>query len=212
MKWSFDKTQPPPREVLADAAADVLHAGAHQVSIVYQRGDNYTTVHVRFGLLTRDSVVTDLELQEAWHPRALWITAAQHAAQRINDKMQQDADQLAASQQGPPVQLTQQSDQLSSSSWFISTASWISSTSWLSTNPNAYIRTDAKLNPKLPKPGDEVRDKFGRVIGLMCADGTIEALDPEVAQAIDAAERKGDTATPHVIRRAIDLSGKLGKK
>lgn len=90
------------------------------------------------------------------------------------------------------------------------THSWGSS--YLQTWPEIADETMhayGRSSPKMPRPGDLVRDTTGRVVGTWDASGAIKPVAPVVTEAIEIYERDGVPIDSSTARRAIDLSGEL---
>lgn len=227
MAWFKGKrTDPPPREVLE------LHVGtlrgylySSQVRVSYERntGTCSTTVGVKLPghpIMGCFTVFDDtLDTQASSGARdAVWKEAAVLAA--LQAEQVSSAASAQAEQDEQAVMNIPQHNMMPYS-YTLQSQTMMESSGYFGSSVGAYIGTSGGpmaqyghgyngppvvVNPKLPKAGDQVRDGQGRVVGIMCEDGTIESVDQAVSNAIAAAEADGLPVEPQTMKRAIDFA------
>lgn len=196
--------EPPARETLASAAAAVLGCKSDFVSVLYNRFSKSTRVGVVYNSKQGFSVVLDSELSNKLSTERVrvWEEAARAAAHDIFLASTEAEDFAASAVPTIPMHNHQ-----------TCTTAWHGGT--YGTYQSGYVGAERSVyvNPMLPKVGDAVRDANGLVVGIMCADGTIEPVVESLRKAIAAIESDGVPVEPTVIRRAIDLTfGGKGKR
>ena len=184
----------PPLDVLASYAAERLEVLASQVSVTCHYDDlrQRTIVRLRYGLLSREYVVRDVQVRGAadqaqWY----WVNAVREADDAIRAK-------IAETKPAPIAH-----GHLSSPGWHAPYTSIASAGSvygygcYYETHNHTFFWDDP------------VRNTAGQIVGVMTGNGDIAAVDASVSAEVERIERDGVPVEPETIRRAIDLSGKL---